>query len=90
MRLSYCLLARVPGCECGEDVQDLLPDLPQCRIIATGEIVSAITQTDRDEQERDEKLQEAIAHALDFSEAYASLERAEKLLEEARKKATKS
>jgi hypothetical protein len=48
--------------------------------------MSTVTQTDRNEQERDRKLQEAIARALDFSEAHESLERAEKLLEEAKRK----
>jgi hypothetical protein len=49
--------------------------------------MSAVSQTDYDEIERDRKLKEAIARALDFSEAHESLERAEKLLEEAKRKA---
>ena len=47
--------------------------------------MSAVTQVVRDEQEQERRLQEAMRKALDFSEAYESLERAEKKLEEAKK-----
>jgi hypothetical protein len=52
--------------------------------------MSTVSQTDHDEIERDRKLKEAIAKALDFSEAHESLERAEKLLEETLKKLGKT
>jgi hypothetical protein len=47
--------------------------------------MSAVTHVIREEQEQERRLQESIAKALDFSEAYESLERAEKKLEEAKK-----
>ena len=44
--------------------------------------MTAPTPVIRQEQEQDRKLKEAIAKALDFSEAYAAIERAEKIATE--------
>ena len=44
--------------------------------------MSAVTPIIRQEQEQDQKLKEAITKALDFSEAYAAIERAEKIAQE--------
>jgi hypothetical protein len=46
--------------------------------------MTPVTQVIRDEQEQDKTIREALTKALDFSEAYESLETAEKLLEHAK------
>ena len=51
--------------------------------------MSAVTPIIRQEQEQEKRLKEAMAKALDFSEAYAAIERAEKIAEEAMKKIKK-
>jgi len=47
--------------------------------------MSTATQTDRDELAKDKALKAAIEKALDFSEAYAAIERAEKIIEDLNK-----